>query len=280
MTTTHIVPSSLVQPDLNPTEALGLRISDWMVLILFFGFFVVTVVPLGRFMVRVIKGEPHFLTPISAPVEHRILTWSQVNAEDEMDWKTFAICDDGLFVLRDTLPFCVPVCPTRPATQSCGCGIAIMGSCAQYRSKFCYQHQLAGLCRGDRCQLSHPDDGPVRPELHVGCYRTCGTLSGLHSVFPGGRASTIGNFWVLLVRSIMILLPISIIIALILVSQGTVQTLQGPVTVPLLDPLRMQTGRSDHHPDNPAGSCCIADCDQTAGCKRGRFLQCELRPPV
>jgi len=36
----------------------------------------------------------------------------------------------------------------------------------------------------------------------------------------------------------MILLPLSTIIALILVSQGTVQTLAGPVTVPLLDPVK------------------------------------------
>ncbi len=55
-------------------------------------------------------------------------------------------------------------------------------------------------------------------------------------------ASTIGNFWVLLVRSVMILLPISIILAIILVSQGAVQTLQGPVTVPLLDPVRDAQG--------------------------------------
>ena len=68
-----------------------MRISDWAVLILFFGFFVVTVVPMGRFMVKVIKGEPHILSPISAPVEHWILTWSQVKVKDEMDWKTFAI---------------------------------------------------------------------------------------------------------------------------------------------------------------------------------------------
>jgi K+-transporting ATPase ATPase A chain len=36
----------------------------------------------------------------------------------------------------------------------------------------------------------------------------------------------------------MILLPLSIIIALVLISQGTVQTLSGPVTVPLLDPVK------------------------------------------
>ena len=60
--------------------------------------------------------------------------------------------------------------------------------------------------------------------------------------FSRRSATTIGNFWVLLIRSIMILLPFCIIIALILVSQGTVQTFSGPVTVPLLDPVKDSTG--------------------------------------
>jgi K+-transporting ATPase KdpC subunit len=119
MSTTHIVPSSTVQPDLNPTGAFGLQISDWIVLILFFGFFIVTVVPMGRFIVKVIKGEPHILSPISVPVEHRILTWSQVNAEDEMDWKTFAIAMMvfsffGILFLF-VIQLAQPVLPLNPA---------------------------------------------------------------------------------------------------------------------------------------------------------------------
>ena len=69
MTTTRIVPSSPIQTDLNPTEVFGLRISDGVVLVLFFGFFVVTVVPLGRFIVKVIKGEPHILSSLITPLE-------------------------------------------------------------------------------------------------------------------------------------------------------------------------------------------------------------------
>jgi len=45
-------------------------------------------------------------------------------------------------------------------------------------------------------------------------------LIGLTYGLSRRSASTIGNFWVLLIRSVMILLPISIIIALILVSQA------------------------------------------------------------
>ena len=70
MSRTHTVPSSSIQPDLPQPDESGLRIPDWIVLILFFGIFVVTVVPLGRFMVKVIKGETHLLSPISTPLEH------------------------------------------------------------------------------------------------------------------------------------------------------------------------------------------------------------------
>ncbi len=49
------------------------------VLVLFIGVFVVTVVPLGRFMVQVLKGEPHLLSPFTGPLEDRLLAWSQVD---------------------------------------------------------------------------------------------------------------------------------------------------------------------------------------------------------
>jgi K+-transporting ATPase ATPase A chain len=67
-------------------------------------------------------------------------------------------------------------------------------------------------------------------------------LIALIYAFSRRSASTIGNFWVLLVRSVMILLPIALVISLVLVSQGTPQTFAGPVTVPLLDPVNDTTG--------------------------------------
>ena len=58
-------------------------------------------------------------------------------------------------------------------------------------------------------------------------------------------AETIGNYWVDLVRSILyILLPLSLLLAVLLVSQGVVQTFRPYQSVPLLESLKDSQGRS------------------------------------
>lgn len=58
------------------------------------------------------------------------------------------------------------------------------------------------------------------------------------------QGQTLGNFWVDITRSILyILLPMALGLALILVSQGSVQTLSGPVTVQLIQPAQNTEGQ-------------------------------------
>ena len=47
--------------------------------------------PLGGFMAKVYQGERTFLTPILGPLENLIYRLSGVDADDEMDWKTYAV---------------------------------------------------------------------------------------------------------------------------------------------------------------------------------------------
>ncbi|MDD1699829.1 MAG: potassium-transporting ATPase subunit KdpA [Methanoregula sp.] len=236
MSTTPVVPSLPIQPESTLPPESGLRIPDWIVLVLFIGVFVVTVVPLGRFMVKVIKGEPHLLSPFSKPLEHRLLAWSQVHADDEMDWKTFTIAMIvfsliGIIFLF-TLQLAQSALPLNPAGVGSPSWDLALNTAVSFvtntnwqayagETGVSYLTQMMGLC--------------VQNFTSAATGMT--VLVGLTYGLSRRSSSTIGNFWVLLIRSVMILLPISIILALILVSQGTVQTLQGPVTVPLLDPV-------------------------------------------
>ena len=207
-----------------------------MLLILFIGVFVVTVVPLGRFMVRVLKGEPHLLSPLTRPLEDRILAWSGVDTNDEMDWNTFAIAMMVfsligilfLFILQ-LVQHALPLNPAGIGSPSWDLALNTAVSFVTNtnwqayagENGVSYLTQMVGLC----------------VQNFTSAATGMAVLVGLAYGLSRRSASTIGNFWVLLVRSVMILLPLSIIIALILVSQGTVQTLGGPVTVPLLDPV-------------------------------------------
>ena len=241
MIANHVVPSSPVQPDTTLPHEAGLRIPDWIYLVLFIGVFVVTVVPLGRFMVRVLKGESHLLSPITGPLEHRLLAWSQVNADDEMDWKTFAIAMMVFslvgIVFLFILQLAQPILPLNPAGVGSPSWDLALNTAVSFvtntnwqayagETGVSYLTQMMGLC--------------VQNFTSAGM--GLAVLVGLTYGLSRRSSSTIGNFWVLLIRSVMILLPLSIIIALILVSQGTVQTFSGPVTVPLLDPVKDASG--------------------------------------
>lgn len=80
----------------------------------------------------------------------------------------------------------------------------------------------------------------------------------------------IGNFWVDMTRPVLyILLPLSLVLALALVSQGVVQTFSEYKSVTSL-----QTGESH------GGTCRFANRHQATWHKRRRILQCELGAPV
>lgn len=216
-------------------ETPWLRIADWLLIALFIGFFVITVVPLGRFMVHMLEGEPHVLSFAFDPLEKWLLSWARIQADEEMDWKTFALsmmifsCIGIVFlILLQLVQPLLPLNPSGAATPSPDLALNTAVSFVTNtnwqayagETGVSYLIQMAGLC----------------VQNFTSAATGLAVLVGLAYGFSRKSSSTIGSFWVLLVRSVLILLPFSIIIALILVSQGTVQTFSGPVTVPLLDP--------------------------------------------
>ena len=86
------------------------------------------------------------------------------------------------------------------------------------------------------------------------------------------RARTLGNFWVDLTRStVRILLPLSLVVAVLLVSQGVIQNFHGHTEV---------TTRRGHDPGDRRRTGRQPDRHQAARHERRRVLQRQLRPPV
>lgn len=238
--TIAVTPSTGLQ-DVPPSIIFGLRMSDWIQLILFIVILAFLIVPVGGFMAKMYTCEPTFLSPVVDPIERWILSASGATSAEEMDWKMFSVAImvfsligiAVVFVLQQvqqSLPF--NPAGVGPATWDLSLNTAVSfvtntnWQAYAGESGVSYLTQMTGLAVQNFMSAA------------VGMAVLIAFIHG----FSRRSASTIGNFWVLIIRSVMILLPISFIIALVLVSQGTVQTFGGPVTVPLLDPVADRSG--------------------------------------
>ena len=225
----------------SPLPDFDRRLAAWAMLALFFSIFVITVVPLGRFMWRVYSGQQHVLAPVSGPAERRLLAFLGVTADDEMDWKTFsvalmvfsAVSIVFLFLLQEVQN----LLPLNPAGAGPVPWDLSLNTAVSFATNTNWQAYIPETTVSYTTQMAG-----LAVQNFLSAAMGMAVLIGLIYGLTRKSSSTIGNFWVLLIRSVMILIPISIIIALVLVSQGTVQTFAGPVTVPLLDPVKDATG--------------------------------------
>ena len=191
--------------------------------------------PLGGFMARVYQGECTFLTPLLAPVENLLYRISGVKQDDEMGWKRYAwsmllfnlVLFSGLFALLLTQHL-LPLNPQKlpPFSWQLALNTAI-----SFTTNTNWQNYSGEQAASYLTQMAG-----------FGLHNFASAATGMAIVialirgFSRRKSSAIGNFWVDLTRgTLYILLPISIVAALLLVSQGVIQNFSPYKTVPLLE---------------------------------------------
>jgi|WetSurMetagenome_2_1015567.scaffolds.fasta_scaffold01092_3 potassium-transporting ATPase potassium-binding subunit len=235
-----VTPSAELQES-SPPLVFGLRMTDWIQLLLFFIVLAALIVPVGGFMAKVYSGERTFLSWINDPVEKWILSASGVNGSEEMDWKMFAVAMmvfslTGIavvFILQMVQQF-LPLNPSHVGPPSWDLSLNTAVSFVTNTNWQAYAGEVGVSYLTQMIGLAVQNYMSAAVGMSV--------LIAFIYGFSRRSAITIGNFWVLLIRSVMILLPFCVIIALLLVSQGAVQSFSGSVTVPLLDPVSDSNG--------------------------------------
>jgi K+-transporting ATPase ATPase A chain len=190
--------------------------------------------PLGGFMARVYMGQSSGLDRVLGPMERLIYRLCGVRAEEEMGWKTYAIA----MLLFNLLGFLAVyalqrlqgVLPLNPQ----GLGAVTPDSSFNTAVSFATNTNWQGY--GGETTMSYLTQMLA---MTVQNFVSAATGMAVLVAFIRGLArqtvQTIGNFWVDLTRSTLyILLPLSLVLALIQVSQGVVQTFSAYQTVPLL----------------------------------------------
>ena len=205
--------------------------------------------PLGLYMTRVFSGEWTWLTPVFAPVERLFYKLSGIDPEEEQRWTGYVIAMllfslAGmllLYALQRTQQW-LPLNPQGMSNVEPGLAFNTAASFTTNtnwqnyagETTMSYLTQMAGLAFHNFASAA------------TGIVLAVALIRGL----ARRSAQTLGNFWVDLTRcTLYILLPLSIVGALVYVSQGMVQnfntytmvhTLQGTTQVIAQGPVASQ----------------------------------------
>jgi K+-transporting ATPase ATPase A chain len=227
---------------------------SWLQLILYVVVLLALAKPLGTFMARVYQGERTFLDPALRPVERLIYRASGVRADEEMNWKTYAIAMmlfNGLGLLAvytlQRLQGALPLNPqglgavTPDSSWNSAVSFATNTNWQGYGGEvtMSYLTQMLGLT------VQNFVSAATGMAILVALVRGLAHTPPLSPPQAGGRKGGVGSFWVDLTRTTLyILLPLALVLALVLVSQGVVQTFSEYKTVALLQPTTDSNGKA------------------------------------
>jgi len=200
--------------------------------------------PLGVFMARVYNGERTFMDRILGPMERLIYRLAGVDPAQEMNWKVYTVAMlifnlFGLLVVYALQRFQY-LLPLNPQ------GMAAVTPDSSFNTAVSFATNTNWQGYGGETTMSYLTQ---MLGLTVQNFVSAATGMAVLVAFIRSlvRQSTLklGNFWVDLTRSTLyILLPLSIVLALALVSQGTVQNFSAYKTVTLLQSTTDANGKA------------------------------------
>jgi K+-transporting ATPase ATPase A chain len=213
-----------------------MNLYNWLQLIFYFVVLLALAKPLGSFMAKVYQGERTFLDRVLGPVERFFYRISGVNPEEDMDWKTYAIAVMLFNVLGLLVVYTVQrlqsFLPLNPQ------GLTAVSPDSAWNTAVSFATNTNWQGYGGETTMSYLTQMlGLTVQNFVSAATGMAVLVALIRGIVRHTSKGIGNFWVDLTRTTLyILLPLSIVLALALVSQGTVQTLSQYKTVTLLQP--------------------------------------------
>jgi K+-transporting ATPase ATPase A chain len=201
--------------------------------------------PLGEYMARIYQDEPVFLNEWLKPLERWIYRVSGVQAQEEMRWTDYAIAL-LLFNLLGTLAVyalqrCQGFLPLNPQSLPAISPDSAFNTSVSFATNTNWQAYSGEAAMSYLTQMLG-----LTVQNFLSAASGMATLVAFTRSFMRRNADTLGNFWVDLTRgTLYILLPLSFILALLLVGQGVVQTFSPYQTVPLAEALRYEQPQLD-----------------------------------
>ncbi|MGG7056681.1 potassium-transporting ATPase subunit KdpA [Clostridium tertium] len=209
---------------------------------LYLGILIILAIPLGNYIGKVMNGEKTFLSRILNPVESFIYKTINIDKNEEMDWKRYAksVLAFSLigFIILFLLQIFQGILPLNPEGVN---GISLDLS---FNTASSFISNTNWQAYSGESQLSYLTQMiGLTVQNFVSAATGIAVLFALIRGFTRVKEKTIGNFWVDATRSIVhILMPLSIVVSLLIVSQGVVQNFSSYKEVDLLQPITLEDG--------------------------------------
>ena len=201
--------------------------------------------PLGSYMARIFEGQPAVLNTVGGPFERLLYRVCGVDPAKEMRWTQYALAMlafnllgalavYGLQRLQAYLPF-------NPQS------FAAVSPDSSFNTAVSFATNTNWQGYGGETTMSYLTQmAALTVQNFVSAATGIAVLVALIRGFARQKTDTVGNFWVDLTRTTLyILLPLSLILALVLVSQGVVQTFSAYPSVPLVESVEYDTPKLD-----------------------------------
>ena len=250
--------------------------NGWIQIVIFLALVLAVTKPMGVFMTRVFNRERTFMDPVLRPIERLIYRTTGVDENHEMRWTEYAfsmllfsLVPMLLLYLMQRVQGFLPFNPQKLAAVP---QALAFNTAASFTTNTNWQNYSGEVVMSYLTQMAG---------LAYHNFVSAATGIALAIAFIRGIArrqmQTIGNFWVDMVRSCLwVLLPVCIVGALVLVSQGAVQNLRPYDTVKLVEPQQVQHVGADGKPAVDAAGKPVMDTVTTQTIAQGPVASQEI----
>ena len=180
--------------------------------------------PLGGYMARVYEGEARFAMRVLGPLERLVYRVVRVDPGEEMTWKTYALAAMAFNIAG--LLFVYLLARVQGSLPLNPAGLGAVAPDVAFNTAVSFASNTNWQSYGGETTLSYLTQMiGLTVQNFVSAATGMAILIALVRGFSRKSASTLGSFWVDLTRTTLyILLPLAIVGAIFLVSQGVVQT--------------------------------------------------------
>src|ERR1700761_76496 len=197
--------------------------NGWIQIGIFFALILLSAKPLGVYMARVFEREATWFDALARPVERLIYRLTGIDETHEMRWTEYAIAMLGFSLVTMVVTYAIErlqhILPLNPQHLAAVEPALALNTAASFTTNTNWQSYVPETTMSYLTQML----GLATHNFWSAAVGIAMAIAFIRGI-ARREANTLGNFWVDVTRGILwILLPISIILALALVSQGVIQ---------------------------------------------------------